>query len=138
MKCPGCGAAMTSAMVGAGDCGYCGTHLPGVADKKQADDIARAVAKLAEQPPKVVHVTRVELRGPDIQVAGMFDSLTARLAGCFTGCMSMGVTVGITVAILAVSAWPVWVTTRNIPSSNPSHPIEQPRSDYPKPGRGRR
>jgi hypothetical protein len=107
---------MTSAMVAAGDCGYCGTHLP-----------------QAVEPPPVVHVTKVEVRGPDIQVAGLFDSVAARATGCFTGCLSMGVTVGITLAILAFSAWQVWITQRHVPTAPPAHEIE-----HPKPVRGKR
>jgi hypothetical protein len=139
VNCPGCGAAMTSAMVEAGDCGYCGTHLPEAASGRQAAALEKAIEKLAEQP-KVVHVTKVELRGPDLNVGGMFDSLTARLTGCFTGCFSMAFTVGITVAILGFSFWQVWVSTRNIPSPVPSPVIEHPKPspDHAKPGRGKR
>ena len=129
MKCPGCGAALSSAMVEAGDCGYCGTALP----KPGHADLARAIERLADQPPKVVHVTKVELRGPDVHVAGVFDSITARIAGCFTGCLSMGITLVVTAMILGFTGWQIWMQNKRLP--DPTH--TPPAGEHPKPGKRR-
>ncbi|MEQ1571841.1 MAG: hypothetical protein ABMA64_39810 [Myxococcota bacterium] len=111
---------MTKAMAEAGECGYCHTALPRAAP--------------------VVHVTKVEVHAPDVNVGGLFDSLTARLAGCFTGCLSMGVSVGITGMILLFVGWQLWVQSRAFtPSPSPSpHPVSAPRPAPAPANRGRR
>lgn len=134
MKCPGCGAAMSSAMVTKGECGYCGSALPKDAATGTAD-LAKAIEKLAEQPRPVVHRTTIEVRGPDVHVGGIvggiFDSLTARIAGCFTGCLSMGVTLVVTAMILGFTGWQIWASQKNLPHPSP------PRVEQPKPGKRR-
>ena len=100
MICPSCGAGLSQRMVEAGECGYCHTALP------------RAPA-----PPKVenkvVHVTNVEIRGPDLavgEVAGrVIDSVTARLFGCLTGCLSTAFAFGLSAMIMAFVGWQLWM-----------------------------
>jgi len=135
VKCPGCGAALSSAMVAKGECGYCGTALP----KDPAagtEDLAKAIERLADQP-KVVHSTTIQVHAPDVHVGGLFDSLTAQIAGCFTGCLSIGVTVLITAMVLGFSAWQVWMQTRSVPHPSPAPHADHPKPDHPKPGKRR-
>ena len=120
MICPSCGAGLSQKMVAAGECGYCHTALP-----KQAPDA-----------PKVVNVTKIEIRAPDLEVghaaAGLFNVATARLAGCFTGCLSMGVSVVITAMILAFVGWQMWMQSKSFPSVPSIHP-----APHASPKRGR-
>src|SRR5262249_13918343 len=56
-----------------------------------------------------VHVTKYEIQAPPIKVGRLFDSVGARLAGCFSGCLSAGVSLGITGMILLFVAWQLWM-----------------------------
>lgn len=118
MKCPGCGAAVTKKMVADGECEYCHTVLP-----------KTEPAPTSKPQPQVVHVTNIEVRGPDVHVGGLFDSVTARVAGCFSGCLSAGVSLGITAMIMAFVAWQLWVQTKNMPQPTPS---PAPAADHPR------
>ncbi len=100
MICPSCGAGLSQKMVEAGECGYCHTALP-----------------KSPPPPAVrnqtVHVTKVEIRAPDLavgHVAGqVIDSVTARAFGCFTGCLSTGFAFGLSAMIMGFVAWQLWM-----------------------------
>ncbi|MCA9493874.1 MAG: hypothetical protein KC621_28280 [Myxococcales bacterium] len=118
----------TAAMVEKGECGYCGAALPKPAQK--AD------------PPKVVHVTKVEIHGTDVdvgRVAGsVFDSITARVAGCFTGCLSTGISLVIIGFVFAMIAWQTWVQTKSFPTPSVGTPTPTAPAPGPTPRRGKR
>jgi hypothetical protein len=108
-------------MVASGECGYCHTVIPSVG--------------LPSQPsaPQVVHVTKVQLGGPQIHVAGIFDSVMGRVAGCFTGCLSMGFSLALTAFIFGMVAWQLWLQTPRATPPAPTPRVEQP-APAPSPG----
>lgn len=134
MICPACGAGLSKSMVTAGECGYCHTALP----RAPSDDLAQAIEKLAQkqaQAPQVVHVTKVEFGAPSVHVGGLFDSIFARLMGCFSGCLSAGISLAITGFIFAIVAWQLWM---QMPKPQPPAPQPQPAPAAEHPRRGKR
>ena len=113
VTCPGCGAGLSKAMITAGECGYC--HM--------------AIVK--PEAPKVVHVTRVEVKAPSIELGGLFDSVMARVMGCFSGCATAGITLAITAFTLGMVAWQLWLESSRpvavpAPVPAPAPIVEQP------------
>jgi hypothetical protein len=100
---------VTSAALAKGECEYCHTALP----------------KAAPAPPPVVHVTKVEIKAPDVEVGQAASWVGMRIAGCFSGCLSAGVSLAITGMILLFVAWQLWVSSPAFhppsPSPSPSH-----------------
>ena len=131
MKCPGCGAGVTQAMMKAGECEYCRTLLA-------------PPPPAAPAAPQVVHITKVEVHAPTFDVVevgtaagGLFDSVVARVIGCFSGLLSAALTLGFTAMILAFEGWQVWVSNRNLPTVVPVPTPEEHEHDKEKADRGR-
>jgi hypothetical protein len=132
VKCPGCGAGITQAMLEAGECEYCHTALE--RPKKHVP------------PPPVVHVTKIEL-GPRIEAAEMgelagnaFDGVTTRLVGCFTGCFSSAISLVFTLVIgggiAAYVGYTLYLEQQRIPTSSPAPHEDHDRGG--KDGKGKR
>lgn len=104
-------------MIAAGECVYCHTMLAG--------------PSAPPPPPRVIHVTKVELHGAGDGAGRVFDSVTARLAGCFSGCLSAAVTLGIMAIVMGFVAWQMYVEARNLPQPAPA-PAPAPAADHPR------
>lgn len=104
-------------MVAAGECGYC--HM--------------AIVK--PEAPKVVHLTRVEVKAPSIQLGSLFDSVMARVMGCFSGCLTAGITLAITAFTLGLVGWQLWLeSSRAVPPPAPAPaPVVEPPAPAPEP-----
>lgn len=118
----------SAAMLENGECGYCGAALP----KPKKDE-----------PAKVVHVTKVEIHGPDVDVGhvagSVFDSITARIAGCFTGCLSTGITLLIIGFVFVMIAWQTWLQSPSFPTTpSVGTPAPSAPAPGPTPKRGKR
>jgi hypothetical protein len=117
---------VTKKMVAAGECDYCHTVL-------RTEPVAAPPPK--PQPQQVVHVTRIEVGGGEAHAGHLFDSVTARVAGCFSGCLSAGITLAVTGMILLFVGWQLWVQARNMPQ--PPSPSPAPSAEHPRKGRNR-
>ncbi len=119
MKCPGCGAMASVASLEKGECSYCHAALQ------------KPAANVPPPPPQVVHVTKVEIRGPDVQDLGeaaghVVGSVTARVAGCFTGCLSTLVTLIIIGMVMGMVVFQTWATMPAPSVTSPPPPAPAP------------